>query len=108
MRHKINKHTLFFVKKKQIKQGDIWNNLVNQRLHEQHPSEMSDDDHHAIPKIVNPILEAAAEEAKKSQGALDDLEKEITHLKEKDEEKREPRKEDQPPVPPAEAWYDDL
>ena len=102
------KHNLFFIKKNEAKKSDVWNDIVNQRLHDQHPGEMSENDQHAIPKMLNPVVDAALEQKGHEGDSLSNIESQIHHLRSEERKKHSsPQPAHNPHRVQDDEWYDD-
>lgn len=77
--------SILLVKKADSKKGSFWNKLTTKRIIKQHGGfDIPEGDNHAIPKYESPVdrPDLSSEETKE---ALNDLEKEIKELKERNE-----------------------
>jgi hypothetical protein len=76
--------SILFVKQDDVKKGKLWNTITNRRIIKQHGGfDIPEGDLHAIPTYHSPVegQNASPEDTKET---LNELEKEINELKEKD------------------------
>lgn len=78
------KKPAIFVKKRESKKGELWNELTNDRIIRQHGGfDIPEDDLHAVKKFESPVqIEKASPEETKA--ALSDLAQEIEGLRQKE------------------------